>query len=179
MTQCGIRWPLRAHVNGSGEAAVELEGQADGTSRPPTEARQDHPTSLVVDPDTGETIEIDVELAGIITAAWQLGIRTVQCCQHEQECDSAWIQFERITDASRFLAALFADSPDDRDDLFDRQRDWEVASPEPSRSRLCWRWKVAPALAESGEWGFDVMVEFPAMDLPEVERRMLQCHDHP
>jgi hypothetical protein len=135
---------------------------------------RDHPTSDVYNPDSGEMVEIDVELAVIIEAAWKLGIRTVQCCQHEMESDSAWIQYASTADAGRFLAALFGEDSDEGDDLFGRQRDWELLAPEPSRSRLGWRWKAAPTVSADGEWAFDVMVEFPASDLPEVERRITQ-----
>jgi hypothetical protein len=133
----------------------------------------DHATKRLVNPADGETVDIDVELVGIIAAAWRLGVRTVQCCQHEEESDSAWIQFLALADASRFLAAIFGSNPDEGDDLLDRQRDWEIASPEPSRARLGWRWKVAPVVDHHGAWDFDAMVEFPSTDIHEVERRML------
>jgi hypothetical protein len=96
-------------------------------------------------------------------------VRTLQCCQHDSSADSAWIQFEHFADAEEFMQLIIGTA---HDDLFDRQRDWEIATPEPSDSRRGWRWKAAPTPAADGGWTFDVMVEFPAEDIVEIARRL-------
>jgi hypothetical protein len=40
-----------------------------------------HPTLPLVDPFTGDTVAIDVEMVPAISALWSLGIETVECCQ--------------------------------------------------------------------------------------------------
>jgi hypothetical protein len=40
-----------------------------------------HPTRPLVDPFTGRTVGIDVEMLPIISSLWALGIETLECCQ--------------------------------------------------------------------------------------------------
>jgi hypothetical protein len=42
-----------------------------------------HQTVPLTDPFSGWTVDIDVEMAPIISALWRLGIVTLQCCQGE------------------------------------------------------------------------------------------------
>ncbi len=84
-------------------------------------------------------------LAQLIAALWSLGVRTRQCCQHNELADSAEISFPSTSDMTGFVAAIFPVGDDQADELLSRIRDWDVHDPASSPLRAGWRWVVAPS----------------------------------
>jgi hypothetical protein len=51
-----------------------------------------HPTHVLVEPFTGCTVGIDVEMVPVISSLWRLGLETTQCCQGESAETTAQIR---------------------------------------------------------------------------------------
>lgn len=133
----------------------------------------DHPTVRLSGP-TGP-VEIDVELAPAISALWQLGIATRQCCQYNELADSAEISFPTVTEMSAFVGAVFPDGFHESDEMQNRISDWAVYDPAASPLRMGWRWIVAPEW-DGLKWDFAGRVEFPNSELPRlIERLQRTC----
>lgn len=116
-------------------------------------------------------VEIDAELAPVISALWKLGISTRQCCQYSELSDSAEISFPTASDMAAFVGAVFPAGYDESDEMQARISDWEVYDPTSSPRRMGWRWIVAPEWG-GGRWGFAGRVEFPASDLLSIIERL-------
>lgn len=122
-------------------------------------------------PGPGGDVEIDVELAPVITELWALGVATRQCCQYDEFSDSAEISFPTASDMTAFVDAIFLGGYDETDEMQARIRDWEVYDPAPSTRRTGWRWTVAPEW-NGTNWNFVGRVEFPTSDLPTIVERL-------
>lgn len=129
----------------------------------------DHPIVRLAGP-TG-AVEIDAELAPAISALWELGIATRQCCQYNEFSDSAEISFPTASDLAAFVGAVFPAGDDESDEMLDRISDWEVHDPASNRLRLGWRWIVAPEW-HGAAWDFAGRVEFPVSDIPAIIERL-------
>ncbi|MGI8728876.1 MAG: hypothetical protein ACR2LK_02605 [Solirubrobacteraceae bacterium] len=136
-----------------------------------------HPTVAVAAPD-GSTVDIDTDIASLLTALWSRGVETCQSCQ-ESMPGMVWIAFERPESAIAFLesvglnnGAVAAADFDDYDSLTVRALNPEIASPGGAGGPLSsweWRWSALPML-ETGT--FAIAVDFPRADLPELMRRL-------
>jgi hypothetical protein len=129
-----------------------------------------HPTVTLPGPDG--PVEIDVELAPVISALWALGVNTRQCCQYSDLSDSAEISFPTAGDMAAFVTAMFPHGADETDELHAKFRDWEIFDPVPSQLRDAWRWIVVPEPDADGRWVFVGQVQFPASDIPTVTERL-------
>lgn len=116
-------------------------------------------------------VEIDAELAPAISALWELGVSTRQCCQYNQLSDSAEVSFPTASDMAAFVDAVFPAGYDDSDEMQTRISDWEVYDPTPSPQRMGWRWFVSPEW-DGSSWDFAGRVEFPVGDLPSIIERL-------
>src|SRR4051812_11598389 len=109
-----------------------------------------HPTVTLTAPDA-HGVEIDVDIAPLIEALWQLGVRTVESCQESQP-GFVWIAFANAADALDFLRAvdltddaLDGVDVDDYDLLINRALNPIVASAGGSRPDAWqWRWTGLP-----------------------------------
>lgn len=95
--------------------------------------------------------------------------------QHDDYSDSAWISFNTVADMTVLVSAVCPDGVNEEDELQARVSDWEVYDPESNRSRLGWRWNVAPEHLEGSGWDFAGRVEFPVSDPPTVTERLAQA----
>jgi hypothetical protein len=79
-----------------------------------------HPTTLCSHPG-GEEIGIDTRLAPLIRSLWRLAIQTSACCQEaELRKGKAYIAFETIKDAERFLGLAAGAYSEDLESLYNR-----------------------------------------------------------
>lgn len=78
----------------------------------------------------------------------------------------AWLVLDDIADLGLILSAI-GDTC-----LVERVREWEVAAPFRSDDTFHWRYHLGPYPADeddpSGEWWFEVTLEFPPSDIPDV-----------
>jgi hypothetical protein len=128
---------------------------------------------------------IDEELAPLIRALWQQGLRTCNSCQENQP-GVAWIEFPTAEDAAAFLD-LVAEYEPGLDTLYNRiTHRWDPT--KGSLSAPFWEYSVWPedaALQQDitegdeveerhagrPEFSFAVSVRFPRSDLPAILRR--------
>jgi hypothetical protein len=155
----------------------------------------DHSTKEVFNPFMGEYLPIDLDLAELISYLWQRGIRTVSCCQEDTDYPhhygKAYIYFETITDAERFLSIAAGEYSEEMESLYNRtvfhgaaletENDWYlrrrftveataadvnrdfVWDPETDEDELV---IYGPPKIELG-----ILVSFPNSDIQELETR--------
>jgi hypothetical protein len=84
----------------------------------------DHPTRDVFNPFTRDNIPIDADLAVLMERLWRRGIRTVSCCQEDTDYPhhygKAYIYFETVVDAERFLSIAAGSYSDELESLYNR-----------------------------------------------------------
>jgi len=155
----------------------------------------DHPTREVFDPVTRQSIAIDADLAPLIEGLWRAGIRTVSCCQEDtgfpHHYGKAYIYFETMTDAERFLSIAAGSYSDELESLYNRvvfhgsqvelEDDWYLRrrfTVEATAADLNHDFIWNPELDEDElviygppriELG--IVVSFPRDDIPELEKR--------
>jgi hypothetical protein len=134
-----------------------------------------HPT-IPLQYTLGEPVDIDEQIAPVVTAIWQLGLRTTSSCQGDPGGKPAHLIMP-TEDVIRLINLISALAPDDDADqgdnlgfskLYYRIAPWELVTHEhPGR----WSYSTSFLREEpGGHVVVDTMVEFPHEDLPVLER---------
>jgi hypothetical protein len=134
-----------------------------------------HPTVLV------DGVAIDVEIAPLVEAIWNLDIETLNSCQDNGDNHYVWLEFATPYDASRFLNAVIGRLGDHRT-LYGRAMGTTMDTPD------VWSYAVLPTnygIEESlindavhehrigpNDVDFSISIRFPRRDLPAVLRRL-------
>jgi len=124
----------------------------------------------------GETVEIDEEIASIVQAVWELGLRTSSSCQGDPGGLRAHLIMP-AEDVIRLLNLVSALAPEDDHDegdeygfsrLYYRIAPWELVTHEHPG-----RWEYHTSFLREDPGGYvvaDTMIEFPHEDLPVLAR---------
>jgi hypothetical protein len=141
---------------------------------------QRHPTTPVV--IDGESADIDVEIAPLVSALNAIGLDTYWSCQGD-EGERASIGFVGVEDAAAFVAIVGRDFDQDLESLWNRAlRDGEPEDDwERFRAERMWEYNASPrdysvTRGDDGELhrkgdcavGFDASVHFPRGDIAAV-----------
>lgn len=147
-----------------------------------------HATIPLTRPDTGETVEIDEQLAELIEQVWQAGVDTVSCCQDAGDLGAAlltalphlaehqainrgraYVDFPDPAEAGRFLTAVANAGP--RDALYVRMTHW--AAPGAWCSTVGWiDDNDADEHLPCDIYPDTLHLSFPATDISEIVARL-------
>jgi hypothetical protein len=123
----------------------------------------------------GATVEIDEEIAPIVQAIWQLGLRTSSSCQGDPGGERAHLIMPP-EDLIRLLNLVSALAPEDDYDegdeygfsrLYYRMAPWQLVTHDHPD-----RWGYQTSFLREDPGGYvvaDTMVDFPHDDLPVLE----------
>lgn len=122
-----------------------------------------HPTIPVEHP-SGESIEIDSEIAPLLEALWGHGIETTGSCQDDG--GMVWLGFATPDEAALFIRTLAVEPSPDIESLYERQAG--IGDED------AWQWQVwfEPQMTSEPDFAFLIELRFPRKDLAEVVERV-------
>lgn len=106
-----------------------------------------HPTVSLVDPFTKTKVDIDVELAEVISLIWKCGVKTLSSCQCNGD-EPIWIKFPDVSEYRKFVELVWIDS------LYDENRSF--------------KWKQDLHLGQIGEYNLFLDIVGPHHDIPDL-----------
>lgn len=123
----------------------------------------------------GQSIPIDRRIAPLISALWDMGIRTYNSCEDNIPAGYVWIHFATAEDALMFLRAVTRDV-DQKDHLYRRimgeDPEWIYSPIVMDRNVINAPIGYEPVYLGNPDPTFSMSVRFPATDLETILERM-------